>query len=679
MGDLGNAFSFDRYADLLARRAAMDPSGFSTVETATLGALAVGALGLFVLIFARRSGTAAAGFALVVLTALSEAVLFGGLDFVTPGTKTLIGSLTASALLLFVNAVLHTGRENLLVAGISAVVIGILLSLGGATVAGFGYAAEAQLAMLAATALSAGLLVFAMVRDPRGKAFLGLSVLLAILASLLMIDPVAGSLQSMMPVVTPIVAVAAGILLATLSAPFVADDIRVPSRSERRAAEAGQYRPVSLFNDDGSVFDDVQRSPRAREPRERPEPRFSRHESQPAQAFDAPPTFPQEPYEPAAFEAAAAATAAGYAESGDPVSNYWHQDPAGAVLEAEHDEYIWDALAQPEVRAGDDVLRALHVQRADDLTPEGLRSRLAPEALRLFDEEVLGGSDPVSGPFDVTLQTGDARFQFRGRRQVDHDGVLMRLDAAVTGIQPLSADQPAQLEAPSYADVPSHFRPVALLRDQTISGFEIGMPPGPLSEDVVKETIDEAASILKDLMQAGEVKGPFAILDASALDLRPGQIAAAVGKAVRVHELPRGALLVGVRLPANKDMKSFALMADDIRKAGGGIAFIVDDPRARPVKGIQPQMVWVDASDVMTRKRGRKSAIDAIARKFEAPVLVRELRDPEDASDAREDGALFGVGNAFRALHIPLPEQRGHGSLAAPRGGVSSLRANGLR
>ena len=147
MGDFGAALSFSAYANALDRFAAMQPADFAQSKMMVLYGLAGGALLLFLLMIVRRSGTAAAGFALTALYALCMAMLFGSLDFLTTGTKMLVVSLTASAFVLFVNAVLHTGRENIVIASFSALVIGVLLALGGSVAIGMDFASPAKLAV----------------------------------------------------------------------------------------------------------------------------------------------------------------------------------------------------------------------------------------------------------------------------------------------------------------------------------------------------------------------------------------------------------------------------------------------------------------------------------------------------------------------------------------------------
>lgn len=686
MGELGDAFSFGRYADALAQQGAMHPDNLALVEAGVLGALGLGAFILLVLSFVRRSGTAAAGFALLILVALSEAILFGGLSFITPGTKILIGALTASAMLLFTNAVLHTGRENLLVAGLSAVVIAGLLALGGAVVAGLPLGAESRFAMLAACALSGVLLGYAIVRDPAGKAIIGLSLLLAILGALMMTAEVVPLTRGVLPVTAPSVIVAAGILLATLSAPFLPDDIRVPSRREREAA--APMMPASLFDDDEAPV--ISPAREAHPLRERHEPSFSftrtpkTETSVPALETHEPPA--EEVFEPEpareAFAASAETPASNpfarqFGDQQDPVSNHWSPGASGVILEAADDEYIWDALAQPEVRCGGIVLDACGGSRPDDLTPEGFRERLHPEALARFDDLVLGGGEPESGPFEVPLETDRARFVLEGRRKVDHDGILMRIDAIVRDVQRAAAALPAPLAA-----VPESFKPVRRLADSMTVGFEALPEEKPTSADDVKAVVLEAGRVLKAMAEDNPQAGVFAMLDASSLKAKPGLLAAAVGKAVRVHELNRGAFVVGLKPPQPKDAKAFKTAVEDIRRAGGRVAWAIDDPKAKPVK-VEADMLWVSSGALMTGKRAKKSPLEALEKRFGLPILIRDLVTEGDAAKASALGATFGAGRAFGALETPgqgASDADGSGRrLSVPGGKMSALRAGGLR
>ncbi len=690
MGELATAFTFDGYISALARAQAMDPGALQLAQASVLGSLTAGSLVLFVVMIVRRSGTAAAGFALLILTALSQALVFGVLDFLTPSTRILIGGLTASALLLFVNAVLHTGRENMIIAGLSALIMAVLLALSGATMAGFDLAAAARLAMFGSTTVASALLVFAMVRDFAGKAFLGASILLSVLASILMTDPMVPLLSGLIPVTTPSVLIAAGVLLATLSAPFLADEMRM--EGSRNAAETSGYAPASLFADDADQPASPPGNPNlfGRQPEEPAGATnlFNDHDGREA------PTGPdqrqavfQQPAEPrsetTAPHFAAAGAAAGVA--GDTASNHWPQDPH-AVLEAADDEYVWDALAQPEVRCGQDVLKAFDAHHATDLSLEGLRERLAPHALQEFDSEVLGGAEPVSGTFDLGLETSAARFVMRGRRQVDHDGILMRIDAELSDLAPITM-QPQQIAAPTVA-LPRNLGAVVKLGDRSLSGLEI-VADQPSDQNSWKEAVLASGELLKSMLEAG-ARGGFALIDASSSDMRPGVFAAAVGKAYRVHELPKGAMVVGLRAPQDKEsLRDFLARSDDIRKAGGGVALMLDGPNAKPIKGFEPDMVWLSAADLPLRKRSRKPLLEGIRQRFGVPIVIRDLQDDEDARQAADEGAWFGVGRTFQDVELPSfqdpkpfaepPASEDRPRIDPPGGAMSALRTRGLR
>lgn len=740
MGDLAEGFSFDSYTNALLRAAAMDERGIHLMEMSLLGALGAGAVVLFVVMIVRRSGTAAAGFALLMLSALSQAIVFGTLDFITPETRILIASLTVSALLLFVNAVLHTGRENIVVAGFSALVILGLLGLAGANFVGMDFVTEARLAMLGATAVAAGLLVFAMVRDFRGKAFLSLSVLLAVLATLLMTDPVQPLMRDLLPITTPSVLLVCGILLATLMAPFLADEMRMTSGRDRMASAHG-YAPTSLFGDEAASEPSGGAAPQSSIFGRQPEPvnrqarsLFDDDDVPAAQEFPAEQRFDdrsfpedqnpfarqQEPEDggfPTGVVAAAAgagAIAAAVSHSGDPVSNYWRQDPH-TVLEAAPDEYVWDALAQPEVRCGDDVLRVFQAHSPTDLGLEGLRDRLSPQSLVAFDGNVLGGADPQSGSFEVRLETAEVEFTMRGRRKVDHDGILMRVDAEISDLAPIRAPAP-QLAAPVAASAPAptqsapdqaasplprNLAAVVKLTDRSLSGIDV-VPDDRHDPESWKEAVLAAGGLLKSMLNDG-ARGAFALIDATSTDFRPGLFAGAVGKAFRTHELPRGAMVVGLGVPQKSDVRSFIAAADDIRKGGGGVALMIDGPNTKPIKGFEPDMIWVSAMDLPLDRRSRKPLLEPIARRFGAPVVVRDLGDDREAQGSADEGASFGVGRAFADVSItteepaPAPQQQPQHALQSspsigepqedpnqqrldhPGGAMSALRARGLR
>ena len=187
-----------------------------------------------------------------------------------------------------------------------------------------------------------------------------------------------------------------------------------------------------------------------------------------------------------------------------------------------------------------------------------------------------------------------------------------------------------------------------------------------------------AGGLLKGLME-GDVRGAFALIDASTLDVRPGVIASAVGKAVRVHELPRGAMVVGLSCPAKNELRDLVTRADDIRKAGGGIALMLDGTGAKPLKGFDPDMVWLSALDVPLGRRSRKTQLDAVHKRFGVPIVMRDLQSAEEEDTARAEGALFGVGSAFSDVDLPRPAAADAQGFDQPGGAMSALRAKGLR
>ncbi|MEE4211319.1 MAG: hypothetical protein V2I43_18875 [Parvularcula sp.] len=695
MGDLGAAFSFRDYAQSLAVQAMMAPRDLALAENLILGALAIGALVLFGLMLLRRSGTAAAGFALVALTALFQAILFGRLDFLTPGTELLIGCLTASALLLFVNAVLHTGTENVFIAGLSAVVIGVLTVTGALSASGLDYSAQAQAAIFCACVLSAILLGYAIVRDPGRRGIMGLSAILALIGAILMAPAPTALLDGVFLTVMPALLASGGVLLAALTAPFVGEDVRIQTgRRARDRVPAGVS--ASLFTDDEEPTRSAPRRalpPRAEDPMERlragEDPFTSEVFGENEETGDHGWASLAEPEAP--VEARFSAQDPFYTEAKqrssyqpqEPVSNLW-QSGAGAY-EPSADDYIWDCFSDQQVRAGGDVLLVFGTRYQEDLDLEGLRGRLAPSALPLFDDEVLGGSDPVSGPFDVRLRTEEKEFRFAGRRQVDHDGILLRIDGTFSDIKAVTTPR----ETIPFGDHPGHrgqYAGVVRLGDETPIGFE-AIPTGSLSDNgEVRALILDAGRHLRDLLEDSPSSGAFALVDASGLKVRPGIVAAAVGKAVRVHELPKGAIVVGLKVKDMKAARDIAPLAEDIRKAGGGVALFLDDKLARGVK-FDPDMLWVSASDIDLEAPRKRNMIGQLTKRFGVPILVRDVRDGSDANLAAANGALFGMGRAFAGV-APSVAEKPRSVAPSLDGGfgrnndktaLSSLTAGGLR
>jgi hypothetical protein len=680
MGGWSDAFSFDRYAAALARQAAMDPEGFALVQTIVLASLAGGALlSLGTMVF-KRSGTAAAGFALLVLTALSQALLFGLLDFLTPDTKVLLGALTASALLVFTNAVLHTGRENVVIAGVSTVVIGILLALAGAVMLDKPYGAEARLAMLGSAALSGLLLLYAMIRDPKGKAVLGIGVVIAVLSAALMTDEAVPYLRGIVPAAFPSLLITGGILLAALAAPFLADEHRIEARPRRQKEQPG-YVPASLFGNepDAPANAGIFREPAAQpvwsnEPAEQAEPLGvapSGFDARP-QPLSPVPSFAASAEEEEAYPAEAVAPAPApeanplftQGVSDDTASSHWREN-AGEVLEAAPDEYVWDSLASPEVRCGREMLDAFGGQKEAELVPERMRELLDAVCLPEFDEAVLGGSEPESGPFSVALESEKARFTLEGRRKVDHEGILLRIDARLTGVAVKKTPSPAaKLDTGSLPS--GTFRPVSDLRTDEAAGIELA-PGRALSAEEARAAILRAGSMLRAMIDSGRSDAKL-LVDGHGLGVRPGIVAAAVGKAIRQNELPKGAVVVGLVMPLPREAKAFGKIAGDLHLAGADVALILENSRAKPIKNLPADGVWIAASKVTGRKARKKNPLEEIERRFGLPVTVREVASEELASEVRLGGASLAGGATFSGLY--LPSGGGFSGNASP--GISS-------
>ncbi|MEO1658038.1 MAG: hypothetical protein AAFR65_09970 [Pseudomonadota bacterium] len=692
MSGLSDAFSFADYKQALSVQSMMAPSDVGMLQSLTLGGLVLGIVALTVISLIRRSGTAFTGILLLASVAVSQALLYGMLDFLTDGMMVLASALAASALLLFVNAVLHTAQGNRIVAVISAIAIVSLISLAGLTLGGADFAAEASFAAAAVNVLAVALLVFAIQQDPRGNGILGFSLILALLATTLMTPTPVQFLEGFAATVAPIAIMTIGVLIATLSAPFVGEDLSLAfaPRDRAPANDAAFAAGASLFADD----DDA-----APQPRPAMATQQSFHEQPVAEPAPQPVHQPQ--HEPAPSYSAAPS---------EPVSSYWHQDSAGGpMLEVAQDEYVWDALAQPEVRAGQTILDACGAATSIELTPEGLRGRLTAEALPLFDDQVLGGGDPVSGPFDVVLSTHDASFRLTGRRQVDHDGILMRLDATMTDVQALRAqpvpaavgfatasatEEPAPTPAPVAAPTMTRAAPdpVVRLSDEVGTGFEIDLRHCGSSPEEVRDAVDVGAARLAQMLADDSRRGPFAVIDTAGLNVPPGTLASAVGKAVRAHKLPKGALLVALDPGAEKKSNQIEAQASDIQRAGGGVALLLREASASKAPKFQPNMLWISALDVPMGKHGpKKGVLTKLSKKLGAPVLVADVKDRGEAAELHDAGATFGLGRAFKAEEpkpqAPTAPATDFSSSPEPEavpprdqaGLQTSLRARGLR
>ena len=694
------------YMDALARRAVTMPREFAGLEGLLTWGLA-GAAALFLLVAVlRRSAGAAVSFSLLTLTALIVGIATGRLGFLPPGTAVLILSLYACAVLLFLTSCVRVARDNPVVgAGVLVAILG-LVALGGASALGMtdgGRAAGWALVAVAAFAILS--VLFDLARGDRAAIALLPGVTAAGLSGAPMLAVSPGS--SWFEVALPLGMLAGGTLLATLAAAFVG----VPAPQAKPKARRGL---APSYADEHAFFGEVA------EPAAPPAPRS---------AFaDAPPPTPEPPARPPARPAApplfAPAVIGGAADGStgrgshdedaygrgayapgpldppvpatDPASSHWGGVdtvvPRGAPAPdaPAPDAYVWDAMAEPETRAGPDALAALG--QRDAPPPEALRGLLDAASLDAFDEDVLGGPNPRTGPFRARLDlAAGGAVVLDGARQVDPDGIPARLSATVAPVgaaTPLSARVPApRLLAPrrrrgdgaaaalDRGEIGAHFQPIVRLAGRETVGFEAlarwTRADGGVLEaedfvpdlveagrglDLAERVADEAARELGAWLAAQPGRGQFVSVNVAATDLDKKGLAALIRRAVDKHALPAGALVVELgedRIKASPGAAVAAAKA--VRQAGASLAvddFGVGFSNLARLSKFRFDLVKTDRSLTMgaatdKKARGVLKSVIGIAHKAGMPVIAEGIEDEAAAQALEAMGCDFGQGYLF--------------------------------
>ena len=756
------------YLDLLTQRFVTAPREMALVETLLLWGLGGAALFFLAITLVRRSAVAAVAFSLVTLTGLVLGMMVGRLDFLPPGTMVLILALYACAALLFLTASVRLARDNAVVGLLVLVAILGLVALGGASALGL-YDGEraVALALVGVAVFAAVAVVFDAARGDRSALLLAPGVLLAALSPALM--AVVGPASGLPMVTAPVLALAVGTILAALAA------LATAAAPAPKAPRAPKRAAAPSYRDEHAFFGEVQDGPgrpapvtapitapvtapvtmplasAPPPPEPRPEPRSAPR----VRPVGTPPLFQPailsggpDAAETGAAIGTAGAFGAGFAatldgghgaiEAADPASSHWGggMDDAVPPLQPMNDEYVWDALATPELRAGDDVLRLFDARDAAQLAPEALRAALAPSSLPAFDQDVLGGGDPRTGRFAVPLTLASGRtLVFEGDRQVDQDGILARLagrfeesrgaahvahtaHAAPAAAAPLAAaplDAPLSASGPdgtgheaaralARGEVNAHFQPIVRLSDRQTVGFEAlaRWPRGARTLeaddfvpdlvaagrglDLAQRMIDQAARELSDWLRAQPGQGQFVSVNIAAADLPRKGLAGLVQDAVAAYDLPPGALVIEMGEDRIKASGAAALQAAKaVRSAGASLA--VDDfgtghaNLARLAK-FRFDMVKTDRSLVSPLTKKSRQVIGsavAAARKAGVPVVAEGVEDEETAQALAQMGCDFAQGYLFGR---PEPTQGGQaqGSMpgAAPMPGAADT-VGGLR
>ncbi|WOI53683.1 EAL domain-containing protein [Parvularcula sp. LCG005] len=770
-------FGIDAYADKLGRLATYAPRELMLTEGAVLGGLAIVAGILIIIALLRRSAMAAVSFSFVSLTGLLLSIVFDRLDFVPTGTQTLIVCLYACGVLLFVTATLRVARENPFVGGIVLMAIAAMLVVGGASALNVidGWP-MARLSLMVTGGMTLLFIIIEFVRGDRASIIVSPGLVLQLLGGggMAYVASQAGDLTWWMSV-GPTVALALGAFYAAVAAQIVVamhqrghrpvvnmtvspaagaagagaaavsmfeevhhDDTPAPQRRNRvdvapEPLTRSRQPVIEEIDDDEPAFDHYDEPPAFVAPEPEPEPAEPppsrpRHDYAP---FKARPAAPEpQPY-------AAPPAAAGFADDqySEPVSAQWGRGgDQGLTHRMGDDEYVWDVLADQEVRMGPSFAKLFQIGDGRLAAPEVLRDAIDADSLDEFDEQILGGPEPSTGRFDVMLTTrsGDV-VQLEGRRQVDHDGIMVRIAARAELLRaaPVAAPRPAAplTAKPSLAaaasrtepppltagpaptgavaalqrgEIEAHFQPIVRLSDRKTVGFEA------LARWRQQDgTIVDASSFVDDIVEAGEGlaladmiiahaaaalgawiaeepgQGQFVTVNVAASDLPKDGLSDLIDQAVKQHSLPPGALVVELTEGRIQSSHSKALAAAKaVRGAGASLAiddFGIGFSTLSRLQKFHFDIIKTDKSIIenIGKQKKKKSFLAAIlttARKSGAPVVAEGIEDEETAQLLASMGCDFGQGFLFGAAAPLGGGQAAAGGTGSGQGGVGNLR-----
>ncbi|ADM09408.1 sensory box/GGDEF domain/EAL domain protein [Parvularcula bermudensis HTCC2503] len=464
MMDMIPSIGLDRYLEAVAWMR----QGSATSQLSLIEAVAIGGLGGLALLFlfyglVRRSAVAIVGFSFLALTALVIAQIFGRLSFVSDGARMLILCLFSCAVLLFATTTIRSARENPLVGLVILLMIAASFFAGVAGFFSFVRGEEIAALSLSATVLVMGvLIVVEFLRRDMGTIAVAPGLLAAMGA--LPAIAIAGREPATMTVLTamlPVFLLSGGVGFSALVAlwvvkPTAATTDQAPQK--QREVGPSPFEPaaepvLAELSSEGSYAERreaAERLGRAPRPGGRAEP----EEEAPVAA---PPRARRGSYDEAPME---------------PVSALWGRgegpfDPEDRrpvrALDIAPDSYVWDQFAAREVRIGQDFASAFLVDAGRLATPDVLRDGVDADSLDAFDDHVLGGADPVTGPFDIDILSrhGDA-FRLHGRRVTDHEGLLTRIEAHLAAAGPdhrlAAPPQDQQLAARGGREAPEDLR-----------------------------------------------------------------------------------------------------------------------------------------------------------------------------------------------------------------------------
>lgn len=569
-------------------------------EGIILGGLA-GAFILFLLIaLLRRSALPAVTASMMGMTGLIEALAFGRLDFLPEGVGLVVFALFLASIILFLTASIRAAKDNAVLGAV------LLLALVGAIVlAGLDffdvYPGDRILRMGAAglALLAVALSLQGGIAGDRRAAMIAPGIVIAVASLAAFFIANRSGIDHWIGIAIPHGMLAGGILLAGLMALFPAgaaekeeDEVAAPpvmtarpvmsmsAEDDEEPALPDAITDMADEDDDEADAAPLRRTPDyeddradAGRPSAAPQSPISalwghRHENLPAQA-----AAPAPKTEVSALRNALGAV--GYA--------------------------LWDWTSPGQINASEETASLFGVGKISRLTPETIRGLISEADLENYDDEILGGGDPVTGRFEFTaaLKSG-RRLIFKGERQVDADGLVERVITFVTPAREAVAPAPvaSAIDADKIraglaaGEFEAWFQPVVRLDDGEIAGFEAlvrwrrgnGKVLQPddfmdaainagLEIDIAGVMVASAAAELAAWIESSGAQGQFVSFNVSAQSLIHDRLVKLVRAEIKKHDLPDGALVVELtESHVLHDVARALSIGKALRQAGARIA-----------------------------------------------------------------------------------------------------------
>ncbi|MEE9330140.1 MAG: EAL domain-containing protein [Parvularculaceae bacterium] len=658
------------------------PREVSLAEVAIMASLAVTCGLLLLWGVLRRNGTALVGGSLLGVTALVEAYAFGQFAFMSPAVGLILQGIYISIGLAFVTATVRIAKDNMVLG--SALLLVIISALALAAVGAADIFAAGPILKLGLVGVAGFAVLISLYQGTVGGDRLALAVApgFALMAAALIAAPLISKMAtpSWLMTILPHLMLSSGVLLSVLIGTL--GGRMSPGQIASGAAAAGAgimsdraAEPLHAKGAQEPIYEPEMPAKKGlfggRNASSRQEPRLDA----PDFVTDLNAEEDPRPYGDEAMTRAPAP--AGRRSTASSLWGRRSSDAGGQSAPASGD---WDW--SPEGISASSALGAAFGLAAQDLEPAMMRDLVAERSLDAFDEAILGGETPRSGPFTVMLDlTNGANIELRGFREVDRDGLVSRLTAdAVANSQSISAPQAASSPpqmintdevagALARGEFRTYFQPIIRLEDEDVVGFEAlarwhrgdrvveaeefidAIVDAGFGLDLTQIILADAARELADWCAAAPDKKPFVTVNVSQRELLNDQLVKLITNTVKQSNLQPGALVIEMteRNLADQPGKLMAVVKG-LRAAGCSLAlddFGAGHSNLSTLSKFKFDILKTDKSLLHKHEQGQADLVNAveIARKLGIALIAEGIETQALAASAKQ--AQCGLGQGF--------------------------------